>query len=115
MWQIISGGLGFIILVGAAVIVLRSRVAEEARNADRENVRALRDLIATRDTQLAEKTRDLELVKAEHKQLIQVSVKEMVMAWECHETSKTVAENRSLKLQLQSARDRQTLREPNES
>lgn len=101
LWQVTSAVLTFLVLVAGSVIILLSRRAEMARDADRRNVTALRDLVGTRDVQLADKTHDLEVLAAEHKQLIQVNVREMMAAWQINQSSNAFIENGKLRLEVQ--------------
>ncbi len=96
-WQLLSGILGFLVVVGSAALVLMARRADVARETAERNVAALNGLVHTRDIQLADKTRDLEMLAAEHKQLIQVNVKEMLAAWERYMASSYFIENARLR------------------
>lgn len=97
MWELVSGVLAFVVLVGGAVIVLIARRQDIARVTAERNVSALTSLVGTRDIQLSDKTRDLETLEAEHRQLIQVNVKEVVTGWLRFQTSLTAVENARLR------------------
>lgn len=97
MWQTLTSVFAFLTLVGAAAIVLMSRQAEEARKTDRANVVSLNDLLKTREIQIADQARDLNLLSAEHKQLIQVGIKDMVQGWFKHQQGAVAAENARLR------------------
>lgn len=74
--------------------------AREQRRTDRENVRSLGDLITTRNMQLADVHRDLEILKVEYKQLIQVNIKEMITAWERQVNARALFEVTQARLRL---------------
>lgn len=98
MWPLLSGVLAFLVLVGSAVIILLARRDSTARETALTNVTALTALVGTRNMELADKTRDLEILTAEHKQLIQVNSKEMMTAWQQHVASSYYIQNASLRL-----------------
>lgn len=99
-WQLISGILGFLVLVGSAAVVLLARRHDVARETAERNVNALKSLLATRDVQLADQLRDLQVLESEHKQLIQVNSKEMVSGWFKFQQTVTASENARLRAHI---------------
>lgn len=97
LWQTLTGFASALLVIAGAVIVIMSQRAEEARKADRANVVSLNDLLKTRELQLSDRSRDLETLKAEHKQLIQVDVKEMTDGWFKQRQSACQQENARLR------------------
>ena len=105
-WQFVSSVLAFLLLVGAAVVVLLSKKEDVGRATDRENVRATKQLLETRDLQLADRKRDLEILEAEHKQLIQVNTKEIIAAWQTQQKAMYFTENARLRAECEELRIR---------
>jgi len=94
LWQTAATILGVTSIVLPALVGL---FFQQVRRNDLENIRSLNGLLATRDTQLRETKRDLDLVQAEHKQLLQVNIKEMVGAWERHVAATYYLDNARMK------------------
>lgn len=97
----VSGILGFLVIIGGAALVLLARRKDLALETAEKNVKALKDLMATRDIQLADKSRDLEVLSSEHKQLIQVGIKEVVSGWQAFASSTLLRDNIRLKAELE--------------
>lgn len=101
MWTYVSLTLSIVVLVGGAALVMMARRQDIARVTAERNVEALRGLLSTRDIQLADKARDLDTLEAEHKQLIQVNMKEMVSGWYKFQQTLVASENARLRAHIE--------------
>lgn len=104
MWQSVSVVLATIVAIGGAALVLMAKRRDLARETAERNVTALTALINTRDIQLTDRTRDLDTLKAEHKQLIQVMIREVVSAWRDHAASRLLKDNARLRGHVETQR-----------
>src|ERR1041385_5015512 len=76
------GVLGVVSLVGAAVLVLLQRQREETHKTDTANIASLNSLLETRDLELKVCREEIATLSSEHRQIMQIDVKEIVNAWE---------------------------------